>query len=170
MRLILFLPFLYLIPNLVSGQNLEDFVLTKTHEKGTLYHIKEIELDASCKKTDFTIDFTYLKTQDEDSVRALMTLKSRSIKGKPNAISFSFSESEINWDEEKIGLLYVSKKKKDWETRIEISLTEDEFIQLLNAGNLEINWRSVDFECEASLPKKYRESYQIFAELLRYNE
>jgi hypothetical protein len=168
MRVILVMFALCTQPALGFTQDLDDFFLSKPHENGTLYHVKEIELKTS-EKSELKVDYTYLRTEAADSVRVLLLLKSKSTKGKPNSVSFSFSERKILWDDEGIQLLYVDKEKKYWTTRVELSMSELEFMELLKAGFYQIEWQTEDGNFNASLPKKYREDYQEFAELLKYN-
>lgn len=168
MRVTLIILILCLQPILVLSQDLDDFFLSKTHESGTLYHLKEIDLKAP-KNLDLKVDYTYLRTQAADSVRVLFLLKSKSIRGKPTSIVFRFDKREILWSESKIQLLYVDKEKKHWTTRVELAMSETDFIELLNTGFYEVDWQMKDELFNAILPKKYGESYREFAELLKYN-
>jgi hypothetical protein len=153
----------------VLAQDLQDFVLTKSHEEGTLYHIKEVELDTDQSKTELVIDFTYLLTEEPDTVRILLTHASKEIKGKPDALSLIVGSEEMVWSGDQIRLLYVDRKKKYWESRVEILLAEEDFLKLASAGTYSIKWSSEGYACLATLPKKYRDEYQIFSELLKYN-
>jgi hypothetical protein len=159
---------LCLQPALGFTQDLDDFFLSKPTEKGTLYHVKEIALKTS-EKSELKVDYTYLRTEAADSVRVLLLLKSKSTKGKPNSVAFSLNERRIPWNDEEIQLLYVEKEKKYWMTRVELSMTEVEFMELLKAGFFQIDWQTETGNINASLPKKYREDYREFAELLKYN-
>ena len=168
MRLILVTFALCFQPALGFTQDLDDFFLSKSQENGTLYHVKEIELKTS-EKSELKVDYTYLRTEAADSVRVLLLLKSKSKKGKPNSVSLSFNDRKILWGDERIQLLYVDKEKKCWTTRIELSMSEVEFIELLKAGFYQIDWQAETGNFNAILPKKYREDYREFAELLKYN-
>ena len=152
------------------SQDLEDVLLTKPTEEGTLYHLKQVELDA-CKKALITADFTYLRTANQDSVRLLILLNHASWKGRPDSLFVYINESDkLTFDKDDINILFVNKKKKNWITRAEVMLSEEEFLALLQYGNYKLDWHTENTHCIAVQPKKIAPLFKEFATVLEYND
>jgi hypothetical protein len=169
MRLIVLVFSFFFLGSSCYSQDLKDFVLTKSHQDGTLYHVKEMELETDAKKSDLLIDFTFLNTPAEDTVRVLMTFLNRDVKGQPSALSLRFGDKELMWSEDQVDLLYVDRVKKEWATRVEVKMDEAVFKSLIESAAFHVKWQTESFSCKAVLPKKYAESFALFAELIKYN-
>ncbi len=152
----------------LHAQKTEKVLLTRMHDDGMLYHLKSLELDA-CKKSTLSIDFTYLPTDKEDSARILIALTHPSLKGTPQKITFSFKEQLVGFAGDAFKVLYVEKDKKDWVTRIELSMEETAFLELLANGDFSLNLTFAEGECIGSSTKKAAQVYQETRTIIEYN-
>ena len=168
MRLILFTLFVSFLNFSGFCQDIEDIFVSKKNESGMLYHLKKVELDA-CKKSEMYSDFTFTSTPDKDTVRLLIMLSHSNAKGKPASLLVTSKDVNLEYQEEKINVLFVDKKKKKWHTRIEVFMSEEDFKKILKNGDYDLSWNYKELSCTGSQPKKYVSLFQEFGILLEYN-
>jgi hypothetical protein len=168
MRLTLLVLTVFLLSITAQAQKTEKVLLTRMHDDGMLYHLKQLELDAS-KKAELTVDFTYLPTEKTDSARILIALAHPELKGRPKSVSISFSNTSVGYAGDAMHVMYVEKDKKNWITRIEVSMEEEAFLELLTVGDFTLKMNFEEGECSGKSTKKAAQVYREARTIIQYN-